>query len=90
MIRIVAYAVMVPAAVVLAVGAHNMGHARMAGLFAAFGLGHLLTLLVVVLDLYRVDSTGVRVVLTPVVVAQAGLYVWIVVRRLWRGPGRPG
>lgn len=89
-VRIVAYALMVPSALVLALREWNAGHPRLAALLSLYSLAHLLALLSVVLDLYRVDravTDQVRFALTPVVFGQAVLYVWIVVRWM-RGIGR--
>lgn len=89
-VRIVAYALMVPSALVLATREWNRGHPRLAALLSLYSLAHLLALVSVVMDLWGLERTltdHVRFALTPVVLGQAVLYVWIVVRWM-RGNGR--
>lgn len=84
-LRIVAYALMVPSALVLGVREWNAQRPRVAALLGLYSLAHLLALLSVVLDLYDVPRTvtdRVRLGLTPIVLMQAVLYLWVVIRWL--------
>lgn len=84
-VRLVAYALMVPSAVVLAVSEYNQRNPVLSALMALYGLLHLVQLVIVVLDLYGIPRPlidDVRSLLTPVVVAQCGLYIWLVGRWL--------
>lgn len=76
--RIVAYAIMIPAALVFSLREWNRHHPRLAGLFALYSAAHVIALASVVLRLYGMAEyvPEVSFWLTPIVIVQALLYIW--------------
>lgn len=79
-IRIVAYAIMIPGSVYLAIDRYNAGQPRFAAIMAIYGLANLLILVALAVEAATTSLVAqqVRSLLTPVVVFQALIFAWII------------
>lgn len=79
--RLLAYAVLVPALTALAIDEHNGGRPRRGALFALAAIYYGIVLIVVTSEMFNPAlSRLLRSALTPILLVQAAIAVWVWIR----------